>query len=136
MTPRLAVTQEQAKQLYVVDRGQASRSWRLRSSPVTLRFHERPTMPCEESCDRGDRCPVSAPIPEGTEVVVEYPCPGCTDCRWSLWPWEYENPPCNDEFLPVATAILTSVSGPYFYDPADEEFYEITLSNIKPLEDS
>ena len=144
MTPRLAVTREQAEAFYVVDRGQASRSWSLRRGPVTLRLPERPTMPCP-GCEASGSwwlCDLECqegtwPIPEGARVRIEYPCNVCDgtgrgslDGRPQDWLMCGE---CNGKgWHPVAFATLTEVHAAL----ADGQPYRwyVTLSDIKPVE--
>lgn len=125
MTPRLAVTQEQADWLYVCKHGEAScyecTTYMLRDA-ITLRPPERPTWACVSSapCE----CQMKGhPIPEGTEVEVgwwEISASG-NPADWSDDPWH-----------PVAFATLTEVHAAL----ADGQPYRwyVTLSDIKPVE--
>ena len=159
MTPRLAVTQEQAED--IASAFAMKRAW----APVTLRLPERPTMPCptcEGSLSVGEpgftyygipepgsyeACPDcmddhgipdgAVPIPERTRVRVEYPCDVCDgsgrgslDGRPQDWLMCGE---CNGKgWHPVALATLTEVHAAL----ADGQPYRwyVTLSDIKPVE--
>ena len=133
MTPRLAVTQEQAD---VIRWGSARLAL---VEPLTLRLPERPTMRpechvCEPDCALAL---AAVPIPEGTRVRVEYPCDVCDgsgrgslDGRPQDWLMCGE---CNGKgWHPVALATLTEVHAAL----ADGQPYRwyVTLSDIKPVE--
>lgn len=149
MTPRLAVTREQAEAFYVVDRGQASRSWSLRRGPVTLRLPERPTMSCPECggyatdrwrCDGVEVAVVcnycngggAVPIPEGTRVEVGYPCE-CSEHRPGM---HINTAKCPHNrtggVIPVAYATLTKVKPVEGYWP-DDDYWLVALSDIEPV---
>lgn len=109
MTPRLAVTQEQATSLFVT----GPDTYTL--LPITLRFPERPTMPCPDTLHVH-----RVPIPEGTRVGVgSWEHGEDTMGFWMKW-------------HPVATATLTEVHAAL----ADGQPYRwyVTLSDIKPVE--
>lgn len=133
MTPRLAVTQEQAED--IASAFAMKRAW----APVTMRLPERPTMPC--LICRGRRFyskPIASvsgvhmgqitcrhcgaqgvvPIPEGTRVQVGW--------------WDADEPHMLGTWHPVATATLTEVHAAL----ADGQPYRwyVTLSDIKPVE--
>lgn len=80
MTPRLAVTQEQAQRVAV------------ECHTVTLRLPERPTMPCPDSLHVH-----AVPIPEGTRVEVGW------------WEHGDDTLGCWMKWHPVALATLTEV---------------------------
>lgn len=143
MTPRLAVTREQAEAFYVVDRGQASRSWSLRRGPVTLRLPERPTMPCP-GCEASGSwwlCDLECqegtwPIPEGTRVRIEYPCPRCNGTGGEPNPLDHRDAlddacrTCDGTgSVPVAFATLTKVKPVEGYWP-DDDYWLVVLSDI------
>lgn len=134
MTPRLAVTQEQAED--IASAFAMKRAW----APVTMRLPERPTMPCSrEHLQHGKVWSEAGvtPIPEGARVRVEYPCNVCDgtgrgslDGRPQDWLMCGE---CNGEgWHPVAFATLTEVHAAL----ADGQPYRwyVTLSDIKPVE--
>lgn len=119
VTPRLAVTQEQAEQMVCVPKnGQyySADEWVLPES-VTLRLPERPTMPCPDTLHVH-----AVPIPEGTRVEVGW------------WGLDAGRPLADpDEWHPVAFATLAEVRGDgrSGHDYAD---WLVTLSDIKPVE--
>ena len=133
MTPRLAVTQEQAED--IASAFAMKRAW----APVTMRLPERPTMPYDDPSPLRyhDFRPIDVPIPEGTRVRVEYPCDVCDgsgrgslDGRPQDWLMCGE---CNGKgWHPVALATLTEVHAAL----ADGQPYRwyVTLSDIKPVE--
>ena len=132
MTPRLAVTQEQAEVVGSVLTGP-------NGDQAVLRLPERPTMRpechvCEPDCALAL---AAVPIPERTRVRVEYPCNVCDgtgrgslDGRPQDWLMCGE---CNGKgWHPVALATLTEVHAAL----ADGQPYRwyVTLSDIKPVE--
>ena len=115
MTPRLAVTQEQAED--IASAFAMKRAW----APVTMRLPERPTMPCSrEHLQHGKVWSEAGvtPIPEGTRVQVGW--------------WDADEPHMLGTWHPVATATLTEVHAAL----ADGQPYRwyVTLSDIKPVE--
>ena len=115
MTPRLAVTQEQAED--IASAFAMKRAW----APVTMRLPERPTMPCSREHLQHGKVWSGAgvtPIPEGTRVQV-----GWLDA---------DEPHMLGTWHPVATATLTEVHAAL----ADGQPYRwyVTLSDIKPVE--
>lgn len=115
MTPRLAVTQEQAED--IASAFAMKRAW----APVTMRLPERPTMPCSrEHLQHGKVWSEAGvtPIPEGTRVQVGW--------------WDADEPHMLGTWHPVALATLTEVHAAL----ADGQPYRwyVTLSDIKPVE--
>ena len=115
VTPRLAVTQEQAED--IASAFAMKRAW----APVTMRLPERPTMPCSrEHLQHGKVWSEAGvtPIPEGTRVQVGW--------------WDADEPHMLGTWHPVATATLTEVHAAL----ADGQPYRwyVTLSDIKPVE--
>ena len=115
MTPRLAVTQEQAED--IASAFAMKRAW----APVTMRLPERPTMPCSrEHLQHGKIWSEAGvtPIPEGTRVQVGW--------------WDADEPHMLGTWHPVALATLTEVHAAL----ADGQPYRwyVTLSDIKPVE--
>ncbi len=117
--------------------------WVLPES-LTLRLPERPTMPC----DRGG-CALfgdplvfcgacigngSVPIPEGTRVRIECPCPDCNGTRASKPKGvAVVSEPCRtcrcEGSVPASYATLAEVRG--FYDENDQ-WFQVVLSDIEP----
>ena len=162
MTPRLAVTQEQAQQVlvcrddtcpcrdgdlchYVADGDTPAmrRSW-----PVTLRLPKRPTMPCPKGTGKPryyqgaiaawwdcEDCDGSGrvPIPEGARIEVVYPC----DCSEHQPGMRVNTAMCPHNrtggMVPVAFATLTEVKPVEGYWP-DDDYWLVTLSDLRPID--
>lgn len=129
MTPRLAVTQEQAKSIHVGVGG-------LGASRCVLRLPERPTTPCHRllhltsatttaerytscrSCDGRGRIP----IPEGTRAEV----------GWVGFDLSDPHTRIDADWHPVATATLAKWHGIYL--GSEVQGYVVTLTDIEPVE--
>ena len=120
MTPRLAVTQEQAED--IASAFAMKRAW----APVTLRLPERPTMPYDDPSPLRyhDFRPIDVPIPEGTRVQVGW---------WELSPSANPNDWPTDPWRPVAFATLTEAA-PTGTGLGLNNQWSVTLSDIKPVE--
>lgn len=126
MTPRLAVTQKQVDELLSTVDGAVA-------ATVNLRLDQRPTMPCPDTLHVH-----RVPIPEGTEVRIEYPCGVCDgsgrgtlDGKSQDWLTCGE---CNGKgWHPVAFATLTEARK-HLHD--DGLFgWTVILTNLTPTED-
>lgn len=120
MTPRLAVTQEQAED--IASAFAMKRAW----EPFTLRLPERPTMRpechvCEPDCALAL---AAVPIPEGTEVCIE-------------WVELVPNDICGADEIrhPVATATLGSVQATTYQTGRTDNTPDhlVTLTNLRPI---
>jgi hypothetical protein len=120
VTPRLAVTQEQAED--IASAFAMKRAW----APVTMRLPERPTMPYDDPSPLRyhDFRPIDVPIPEGTRVEVGW---------WAglyLGQEDWRN-----EWRPVTYATLAEVrhvlqAGIPWTEGRND--YEVALSHIEP----
>ena len=126
MTPRLAVTQEQAASMRVGVDG-------LGAARCVLRLPERPTMPCFDQARVSYDGPGSVPIPEGTRVEV-----GWWEDWWEDW-WEAGG--VHLRWNPVGFATLAEVHDESCLMPHSPDCcgycpgeFVITLSDIKPVE--
>lgn len=118
MTPRLAVTQEQAATVRLGVDG-------LSASRCVLRLPERPTM-------LGESYHHVRAIPEGTRVRIEYPCDVCLGHgrRWRNGRPDGVRCSCDNGSVPVAFATLTSVDEVVDRDDATIHVWYVTLSDI------
>ena len=121
VTPRLAVTQEQAS---VITSPAVHES---ETTTCVLRLGHRPTMPCSREHLQNGKIWSEAgvtPIPEGTEVCIE-------------WVELVPNDICGADEIrhPVATATLGSVQATTYQTGRTDNTPDhlVTLTNLRPI---